>query len=52
MRLAVANGQRAPVILVDQGLADPFLGGDAVLDDYEAACRAGGQPLGLHNDHG
>ncbi|HEY1609202.1 MAG TPA: S-formylglutathione hydrolase [Paraburkholderia sp.] len=43
-------------ILVDQGLADPFLPNQLNPDLFEAACRAAGQPLTLRRhagyDHG
>jgi S-formylglutathione hydrolase len=52
----VASGKRASPILVDQGLADQFLAEQLRIDDFEAACRAAGQPLELRRhggyDHG
>ena len=52
----VAAGHRAPPILVDQGLADPYLAEQLRVDDFEAACRAADQPLELRRhtgyDHG
>ena len=43
-------------ILVDQGLADPFLTSQLNPEVFEAACRAAGQPLTLRRhagyDHG
>ena len=52
----VEAGRRVPPIRVDQGLADAFLAPQLRIDDFEAACRAAGQPLELHRhagyDHG
>jgi len=52
----VRSGARAPVLLVDQGLADKFLDGQLMVDRFEAACREAGQPLTLRRhagyDHG
>ena len=43
-------------ILVDQGLADPFLANQLLPERFEAACQAAGQPLTLRRhagyDHG
>jgi len=39
-------------ILVDQGLADPFLPNQLNPDVFEAACRAAGQPLTLRRHEG
>ncbi|PMS33394.1 S-formylglutathione hydrolase [Trinickia symbiotica] len=39
-------------ILVDQGLADPFLERELYPDVFEAACRAAGQPLTLRRHEG
>src|SRR5690606_3831679 len=43
----VEAGARVPPLLVDQGLADKFLAEQLSVDRFEAACRAGGQPLTL-----
>ena len=52
----VRSGARAPVLLVDQGLADKFLDGQLMVDRFEAAYREAGQPLTLRRhagyDHG
>ena len=52
----VKAGARAPALLVDQGLADKFLGEQLQVDRFEAACRAAGQSLTLRRhagyDHG
>ena len=52
----IARGARLPPLLVDQGLADPFLAEQLHIDRFEAACRAAGQPLVLRRhpgyDHG
>ncbi len=52
----VKSGARAPALLVDQGLADKFLGEQLQVDRFEAACRAAGQSLTLRRhagyDHG
>jgi S-formylglutathione hydrolase len=53
----LADGRRAPALLVDQGLSDPFLAeGQLRPDLLEAACQAAGQPLTLRRhagyDHG
>jgi S-formylglutathione hydrolase len=39
-------------ILIDQGLADPFLAEQLNPDVFEAACRAAGQPLTLRRHEG
>ncbi|MEX3960058.1 S-formylglutathione hydrolase [Trinickia sp. EG282A] len=39
-------------ILVDQGLADPFLERELYPDVFEAACRGAGQPLTLRRHEG
>ncbi|KVE35237.1 S-formylglutathione hydrolase [Burkholderia sp. BDU5] len=39
-------------ILIDQGLADPFLATQLNPDVFEAACRAAGQPLTLRRHEG
>ncbi|WP_323121106.1 S-formylglutathione hydrolase [Burkholderia alba] len=55
----VARGQAGKFdagILIDQGLADPFLAGQLNPDVFEAACAQAGQPLTLRRhagyDHG
>lgn len=52
----LAAGARAPQLLVDQGLADPFLATQLMPDLLEEACAAAGQPLVLRRhpgyDHG
>ena len=52
----IETGSRAPPLLVDQGLADRFLGVQLNIDRLEAACRAAGQSLTLRRhagyDHG
>lgn len=55
----VAAGARFPgsaPVLVDQGLADPYLGEQLQPERLEAACAAAGQPLNLRRhagyDHG
>jgi S-formylglutathione hydrolase len=53
----VDRGRRAPAaLLVDQGLADPFLAGQLQIDYFEQVCRTAGQPLTLRRhagyDHG
>lgn len=55
--VARADAKRfAEGILIDQGLADPFLPTQLHPDVFEAACRAAGQPLTLRRhagyDHG
>ncbi|WP_324657217.1 S-formylglutathione hydrolase [Burkholderia thailandensis] len=55
--VARAGAKRfAEGILIDQGLADPFLATQLTPDVFEAACRAAGQPLTLRRhagyDHG
>jgi S-formylglutathione hydrolase len=39
-------------ILVDQGMADPFLANQLNPDVFEAACRAAGQPITLRRHEG
>lgn len=48
------RGKRVyPEILVDQGLADKFLGlGQLLPEELEAACAAAGQPLALRRQEG
>lgn len=52
----LADPQRGPAILIDQGLADPFLGSQLHPQLFEAACEAAGFPLVLRRhagyDHG
>ncbi|WP_374442353.1 S-formylglutathione hydrolase [Stella sp.] len=52
----VRSGARTGPILIDQGLDDQFLANQLHPDLFEAACRAGGQPLELRRhpgyDHG
>ena len=43
----IEDGARAPVLLVDQGEADPFLTEQLRPDLLAAACKAAGQPLTL-----
>lgn len=53
---ALMQSQCAPPypagILVDQGLADPFLAQQLHPEAFEAACRAAGQPLTLRRHEG
>ncbi|TFW34833.1 S-formylglutathione hydrolase [Massilia horti] len=49
------SGMRAPFpegILIDQGLADKFLGEQLHPEAFEEACRAAGQPLELRRHQG
>jgi S-formylglutathione hydrolase len=52
----IAQGARAPQLLVDQGLLDPFLDSQLRPERLEQACAAAGQPLTLRRhagyDHG
>lgn len=52
----LARGARVPPLLVDQGLADPFLETQLRPERLQEACRAAGQPLELRRhagyDHG
>ncbi len=52
----VEAGRRCPPILIDQGLADPFLPTQLHPDRFEQVCAADGQPLVLRRhagyDHG
>ncbi len=52
----VTSGARVPPLLIDQGLADKFLGEQLRPELFEAACAAAGQPLTLRRhagyDHG
>ncbi len=41
----VANGARAPEILVEQGTADPWLEKELLIEKFESACAHAGQPL-------
>lgn len=52
----IEAGARAPALLVDQGLEDPFLAQQLAPERLEAACAVAGQPLTLRRhagyDHG
>ncbi len=52
----VKSGARSPPLLIDQGLADPYLAEQLRPELFEAACRAAGQALTLRRhdgyDHG
>ncbi|WP_411286530.1 S-formylglutathione hydrolase [Phenylobacterium sp.] len=48
----IADGARAPELLVDQGLADPFLESQLKPDLLEAACAQAGIPLTLRRQPG
>lgn len=52
----IKAGARLPPLLIDQGLADPFLAEQLKPELFEAACVAAGQPLLLRRheayDHG
>jgi S-formylglutathione hydrolase len=48
----VEDGRRAPDILVDQGLADPFLATQLMPERLAGACAAAGQPLTLRRQPG
>ncbi|MCB9764922.1 MAG: S-formylglutathione hydrolase [Alphaproteobacteria bacterium] len=48
----IRAGARVPEILVDQGMADPFLEGQLKPELLEAACAAAGQPLTLRRHEG
>jgi S-formylglutathione hydrolase len=52
----IADGARAPTLLVDQGLDDQFLATQLRPERLEEACAAAGQPLVLRRhagyDHG
>jgi len=48
----VKTGARAPALLIDQGLADKFLGEQLHPHLFEAACRSAGQPLTLRRHEG
>ncbi|MES2941008.1 MAG: S-formylglutathione hydrolase [Pseudomonadota bacterium] len=52
----IEGGARAPLLLVDQGLDDPFLASQLRPERLEQACAAAGQPLTLRRhagyDHG
>lgn len=52
----IEGGARAPALLVDQGLEDPFLDVQLRPERLEQACAAAGQPLALRRhadyDHG
>jgi S-formylglutathione hydrolase len=52
----IARGARLPLLLVDQGLDDPFLSTQLLPDRLEQTCAQAGQPLTLRRhagyDHG
>jgi S-formylglutathione hydrolase len=48
----VEDGRGVPDILVDQGLADPFLATQLMPERLERACAAAGQPLTLRRQPG
>jgi S-formylglutathione hydrolase len=48
----VRGGARVPALLIDQGLADPFLAEQLHPDRFEQACAAAGQPLTLRRHEG
>lgn len=48
----VKAGARTSPILIDQGLADPFLAEQLYPEAFEAACLAAGQPLTLRRHAG
>jgi S-formylglutathione hydrolase len=48
----IAQGARAPALLVDQGLADQFLTAQLRPERLEQVCRASGQPLTLRRHEG
>ena len=52
----IGQGARAPMLLVDQGMEDPFLATQLRPERLEQACAAAGQPLTLRRhagyDHG
>jgi S-formylglutathione hydrolase len=48
----IEEGARAPQLLVDQGLADPYLATQLRPDRLEGACDAAGQPLTLRSHEG
>ena len=52
----VKSGARMPSVLLDQGLADPFLAAQLQPNLFEEACRNAGQPIVLRRhdgyDHG
>ena len=48
----VKSGARLPPLLIDQGLADPFLAEQLHPDRFEAACIEAGQPLTLRRHEG
>lgn len=50
--LVRARGARAPGILIDQGLADPFLAEQLRPELFEAACAEAGQALTLRRHEG
>ena len=48
----IKSGARLPPLLIDQGLADPFLTEQLHPDRFEAACIEAGQPLTLRRHQG
>ncbi|MDM7941546.1 MAG: S-formylglutathione hydrolase [Hydrogenophaga sp.] len=48
----VKHGRRLPPVLIDQGLADPFLAEQLHPHRFEAACQEAGQPLTLRRHEG
>jgi S-formylglutathione hydrolase len=48
----IAGGARAPALLVDQGLSDPFLTSQLRPERLEQVCQAAGQPLTLRRHEG
>ena len=48
----IKSGARLPPLLIDQGLADPFLTEQLHPDRFEAACIEAGQPLTLRRHEG
>ena len=48
----IEAGHRLPVLLIDQGLSDPFLAEQLHPDRFEAACQQTGQPLTLRRHEG
>ncbi len=52
----IEDGARAPELLIDQGSADSWLDRELLIEKFEAACAAAGQPIVLRHqpgyDHG
>jgi S-formylglutathione hydrolase len=48
----IAGGARAPALLVDQGLSDPFVTSQLRPERLEQVCQAAGQPLILRRHEG